>query len=161
LTGDKPADATPGVPFGAIAFFIAMGGGTFGLWWNKKKKTAVAGGPLMTVRESTSIGPRRQLMVVDVAGRRVLLSSSEAGVNMLMDCGPVPAAASSAADDAERFFGDALAKAVRAEPLGGLQLVNAAGADVPTMPLVAPLPMAAPMRKNEAEATELMRRLGR
>ena len=37
--------------------------------------------------------PRRSLLVVDVAGRTLLLSSSEAGVSMLVELDPAQAAA--------------------------------------------------------------------
>ncbi|HEY1100894.1 MAG TPA: flagellar biosynthetic protein FliO [Myxococcota bacterium] len=180
--------ATPAsTPWGAIAFFVALIGGAIAVWFKKKQGIKASGGPLLTVRESTSIGPRRQLLVVDVGGRRVLLSSSEAGVGLLLDCGPVSDrdglvhAAGNIDGNVERFFGDALVKAVRQdrqEPAGGLQLVNAQGQPLPappafsagfaspptsssSMPSVTMANTSGPVRKNEAEAAELMRRLGR
>lgn len=180
--------ATPAsTPWGAIAFFVALIGGAIAVWFKKKQGIKASGGPLLTVRESTSIGPRRQLLVVDVGGRRVLLSSSEAGVGLLLDCGPVSDgdglvhAAGNIDGNVERFFGDALVKAVRQdrqEPAAGLQLVNAQGQPLPappafsagfaspptsssSMPSVTMANTSGPVRKNEAEAAELMRRLGR
>jgi hypothetical protein len=122
---------------------------------------------LLTVREATPIGPRRSLLVVDVAGRRVLLSSSEAGIGMLLDCGPAPIGGGEAGDP-DRFFGDALVRAVRGEPAVELASSN----EVQTGPsgpigVVASSSASssssttavAATRKNEVEATEIIKRL--
>ncbi len=175
-SGLTSSDSTSTTPWAAVAFFIALIGGAAAVWWRKKQGLKASGGPLLNVKETTSIGPRRQLLVVDVAGRRVLLSSSEAGVSLLLDCGTAPVDSVDTSDDhrsersSERFFGDALASAIRherQEPTAGLQLVTPSGAPVatslPAPPALMP-PVASasgPVRKNETEASELLRRLGR
>ena len=175
-SGLTSSDSASTTPWGAVAFFIALIGGAAAVWWRKKQGLKASGGPLLNVKETTSIGPRRQLLVVDVAGRRVLLSSSEAGVSLLLDCGTAPVDSVDTSDDhrsersSERFFGDALASAIRherQEPTAGLQLVTPSGAPVATsLPappsLMPPVASASgPVRKNETEASELLRRLGR
>lgn len=158
----------PQMPWAALSVLVLLACTAGGVWWQKQKQKTARGGPLLTVREATPIGPRRSLLVVDVAGRRVLLSSSEAGIGMLLDCGPAPVGGGEAGDP-DRFFGDALVRAVRGEPAVELASVN----DVQTGPsgpigAVASSSNAASSssttavaatRKNEVEATEIIKRL--
>lgn len=159
----------PQTPWAALSVLVLLACTAGGVWWQKQKQKTASGGPLLTVREATPIGPRRSLLVVDVAGRRVLLSSSEAGIGMLLDCGPAPVGGGEAGDP-DRFFGDALVRAVRGEPTVELASSN----DVqtgPSGPIGAIASSAsssassssttavAATRKNEVEATEIIKRL--
>jgi hypothetical protein len=156
----------PQMPWAALSVLVLLACTAGGVWWQKQKQKTASGGPLLTVREATPIGPRRSLLVVDVAGRRVLLSSSEAGIGMLLDCGPAPVGGGDAGDP-DRFFGDALVRAVRGEPTVELASSN----EVHTGP-AGPIGVVASSssssssstavaatRKNEVEATEIIKRL--
>ena len=155
----------PQMPWAALSVLVLLACTAGGVWWQKQKQKTASGGPLLTVREATPIGPRRSLLVVDVAGRRVLLSSSEAGIGMLLDCGPAPVGGGEAGDP-DRFFGDALVRAVRGEPAVEIasstdapltstssSLANASSSVATTSTAVAAT------RKNEVEATEIIKRL--
>lgn len=158
----------PQMPWAALSVLVLLACTAGGVWWQKQKQKTASGGPLLTVREATPIGPRRSLLVVDVAGRRVLLSSSEAGIGMLLDCGPAPVGGGEAGDP-DRFFGDALVRAVRGEPAveianvtdvqtgpaGPIGAVAAASSSASASSTTA----VAATRKNEVEATEIIKRL--
>jgi hypothetical protein len=155
------------MPWAALSVLVLLACTAGGVWWQKQKQKTAGGGPLLTVREATPIGPRRSLLVVDVAGRRVLLSSSEAGISMLLDCGPAPLGGGEGSDP-DRFFGDALVRAVRGEPAVEIASSNEVQTG-PSGPIGAVASSStsssssttavAATRKNEVEATEIIKRL--
>lgn len=83
LTKKDEPTAWPGI----AAFVVLCGAAGFVLW--KKKQTSTSA-RLLTLKDAVAVGKGRSLIVADVAGRRVLLSSSEAGIAMLLDLGMVP-----------------------------------------------------------------------
>lgn len=159
-TGSAIATASPSAtPIAAIALLAALAATAGGLWWRRRQGTS-ASGQLLVIKEAVSVGPRRSLLVVDVAGRRVLLSSSESGLGLLLDCGPTPVAAPGT--DPERFFTEALATAMKSETPTSLSLVGPT-ANGPTLPQPlsassGPLLSQAAFR-GDVEATEIVRRL--
>jgi flagellar biogenesis protein FliO len=158
--GSAIATASPSAtPIAAIALLAALAATAGGLWWRRRQGTS-ASGQLLVIKEAVSVGPRRSLLVVDVAGRRVLLSSSEAGLGLLLDCGPTPVAA--VGTDPERFFTEALASAMKSDTPTSLSLVGPT-ANGPTLPQPlsassGPLLSQAAFR-GDVEATEIVRRL--
>ncbi len=107
---------------GVVAFAVLVGVASFVLW--KKKQTSTST-KLLTLKDAVAVGKGRSLIVADVGGRRVLLSSSEAGIAMLLDlgiapndeeidvAGPVQAKADARADKDATDFAAALAEEVR------------------------------------------------
>jgi len=161
-SGSALATAAPSAtPVGAIALLGALAAAAGGLWW-RRRQTTNAPGNLLVIKEAVAIGPRRSLLVVDVAGRRVLLSSSEAGLGLLLDCGPTPV--SGLNTDPERFFNDALASAMKSDAPTSLSLVSGPGSQSTLPQQVSSSSSSGPLLsqaafRGDVEATEIVRRL--
>lgn len=112
-------------PLAGVAALVALGGAAAGLWWKKRARPGAA--RLLQLQESVAVGKGRALIVADVDGRRILLSSSEAGVSLLLDLGRAPAAAP--APVAVHDDDDAFARALEKEtaPVTVSSAVGAAG----------------------------------
>lgn len=81
------SESTEPGPWAGVAMLVALGGGAFALWWRKRGMTSTN---LLEIKQSVAIGRGRNLLVAEISGRRVLLSSSEAGIALLLELGASP-----------------------------------------------------------------------
>jgi|GEM_PF-1559756 len=66
------------------------------------KLAPTSGSELITIAESTYLGPKERLVLVDVAGKRVLLGMSQQGITKLMETEGGPNFAETLADATAR-----------------------------------------------------------
>ena len=67
-----------------VPVFLLMGVAAFGLWIRKKKPNLIKPSNLL-ITHNTALGPKRSLMIAEVAGHKLLLASSEQGIQLLKD----------------------------------------------------------------------------
>ena len=79
------------VPWAGGVALLVLSGGAFALWWRKRSSPSTN---VLAITQSVTIGRGRSLLVAEISGRRMLLSSSEGGVSLLVDLGLAPASAS-------------------------------------------------------------------
>jgi flagellar biogenesis protein FliO len=129
------------VPWAALGLLGVLAGGAGARWWSRRQQ-ASARGNLLQVREALSLAPRRQLLLVEVGQRSVLLSSTEAGITMLMECPRDTLRPTAFGDELHRLLDD---ESTRREPVMPLSTMTSSTTAL----------------RGDAEASEIMRRLGK
>jgi flagellar biogenesis protein FliO len=67
-----------------VPVFLLIGVAAFGLWIRKKKPNLIKPSSLH-ITHNTALGPKSSLMIAEVAGHKLLLASSEQGIQLLKD----------------------------------------------------------------------------
>ena len=79
---EKEASSSYAVLF--LPVFLLIGVGIFGMWIRKKRPTVNKPSGLR-ITHNTSLTPKRSLMIAEIEGHKLLLASSESGIQLIKD----------------------------------------------------------------------------